>query len=96
MVNYQNSKIFKLVENDSGLTFIGGTTEKYLCKVVCDIRYKLKNYKQKPGKINLMFEIIKNSKFSIVLLDTYPCNSKDELQARVFYHIKKFKEENDH
>lgn len=94
MVNYQNAKIFKLVENRSGLTFIGGTTEKYLCKVICDMRYKLKNYKPKAGKMNYMYEIMKDNNFSIILLDTYPCHSKDELNARIFHHIKKHEEEN--
>ena len=34
MVNYKNSKIFKITEKDTGLVYIGGTTEKYLCKKI--------------------------------------------------------------
>ena len=91
MVNYKNAKIFKLRENDTGLTFIGGTTEKYLSKKICDMRWKLRNSEIKAGKTCYIHQIMKNNNFEITLLEAYPCNSKDELQARIFHYIREYK-----
>jgi hypothetical protein len=91
MVNYKNSKIFMLTENDTGLVYIGGTTEKYLCKKVCDIRWKLLKKEHKTAKNCKMYEIFKNNNFDTTLLEVYPCNSKDELKARIFHHIREYK-----
>jgi len=91
MVNYKNSKIFKITEKDTGLVYIGGTTEKYLCKKICDIRWKLQKQGQTSAKACYMYEIMKNNNFDSTLLELYPCSSKDELQARIFHHIREYK-----
>jgi hypothetical protein len=38
-----------------------------------------------------MYQIMKNNNFDSTLLELYPCSSKDELQARIFHHIREYK-----
>jgi aspartyl-tRNA synthetase len=86
MVNYKNSKIFKLVGLDTDIIYIGATTEKTLSKKICDLRFKLKNNKIKDSKL---IELMKNNYFEIHLIENFPCNNIDELKTRILFHIEK-------
>ena len=84
MVNYNNGKIYKIVDNTNGDIYIGSTTKSYLCQRlaihVCKTKTKTNNCVSK--------HIIANGDYSIVLIELYPCNSKDELGARERYWIE--------
>ena len=83
MVNYQDGKIYKIVCNKTGKFYIGSTTMKYLCSRLGDHVKAFK--KQKTSYTS--FEILKNGDYSIMLLEKYPCNTKEELFAREKHHI---------
>ena len=88
MVNYQEGKIYKIVDKTNGNIYIGSTAEKYLSKRlqhhISNYNYYLKNNK----KYKTSYEIFKNNDFEILLLETYPCNNKYELEVKERYYIE--------
>ena len=90
MVNYQNGKIYKIVDKTNNNIYIGSTTEKYLSQRLQKHIYCYKKYINPNKKQYYMtsFEIIKNNDFEILLLETYPCNNKYELEQRERYYIE--------
>jgi len=89
MVNYQEGKIYKIVDNTTGNIYIGSTAEKYLSQrlqkhISC---YKIYINNEKT-KNTTAFEIIKNNNFEILLLETFPCNNKYELEQKERYYIE--------
>jgi hypothetical protein len=100
MVNYANSKIYKIecinaVEGDGNI-YIGSTTKKYLSsRMVCHRKdyVQWKNGNVKIGRLT-SFELfdkfgVKNCR--IVLLETFPCTSRDELNAKEATYIRSLK-----
>ena len=76
MVNYQNSKVYKIINEKNEIIYIGSTAQK-LCQ-----RYQTHNHKSPNHKI--------------ILIENYPCNSREELCMREYnkkYH-EKYKENN--
>ena len=63
MVNYQNGKVYKIINENNEIIYIGSTAEEKLCK-----RYA-KHYLKAPNN-------------KIILIENYPCNSKEELLMR--------------
>ena len=59
-INYQNGKIYKIINEDNEIIYIGSTAQELLCD-----RYK--NHK------------LKAPNHKIILIQNYPCNSKQEL-----------------
>ena len=93
MVNYQNGKIYKIESNSGGLIYYGSTTKQYLSQRMDIHRSQYKRWLN--GKCNLITSIklfeeygIENCK--IVLVEAYPCNSKDELRAKEAHYIRNF------
>jgi len=92
MVNYQLGKIYKLTSEHSEKIYIGSTCKPRLCdrkaKHVSDYKRFLN------GKCYNMssFDLIKLGEVDIVLLEKFPCNSKDELLAKEKQYIKQFRE----
>jgi hypothetical protein len=88
--NYNNSKIYKIVDNSSDLIYIGST-----CKT---LEQRLKghesNYKLfKAGKYHFItsFKILENNNYKIELIKNYPCISKKELELEEGKAIKQLK-----
>jgi hypothetical protein len=77
MVNYQDGRIYKLV--GSGLTYYGSTTQNL---AVRKAGHKRQNNKCKS---RILFE---NGEVDIVLVEKYPCNSKEELHSRERWYIE--------
>jgi hypothetical protein len=88
MVNYENGKIYKIVCNVTGLIYIGSTTKKYLCDRLGGHTYAYKIYL--TGKDNYMtsFMVLEHGNYDIVLLEKYPCSTKEELHKRERFHIE--------
>ena len=86
MVNYQLGKNYKIVDQDSNKGYIGSTCEptlaRKLAKHVSDYKQYLKG---KGGKIS-SYIILELDDYDIVLLENYPCNSRDELNVRERYY----------
>jgi predicted GIY-YIG superfamily endonuclease len=78
MVNYQNAKIYRLVCDDTNLVYYGATTQK-LCK-------RLAGHKsRRTCTSRYLFEV---GNVQIFLVENFPCNSKEELDARERYYIE--------
>ncbi len=83
MINYETSKIYKIVCNKTNKIYIGSTTKKYLSSRLSGHKYSFENNLQVKSS-----EIIKNGDYNILLIENYPCNSKDELRARERFYIE--------
>ena len=87
--NYQNAKIYKIVDNTSDMIYIGST-----CKT---LEQRLKkhesDYKRfKDGKYTFItsFKILENNNYKIELVENYPCNNKQQLNLKEGKIIKQF------
>jgi hypothetical protein len=88
MVNYQMGKIYKIVDNTNENIYIGSTSEPTLAKRLANHLRSYKYYLTHKTHYISSFKIIENGDYEIVLLETYPCNLKDELKARERYYIE--------
>ena len=94
MVNYQNGKIYKIESMNGDLVYIGSTTKEYLSQRMDTHRMLYKRWKLGNTNKTTSFDVfdaygVENC--SIILLETCPCKSKDELYAREAYYIKSMK-----
>jgi group I intron endonuclease len=91
MPNYQNGKIYKMTNDLNDQVYIGST---------CQPLWKRKDQHHQDTKrkgevsnrklIKLILEL-GYKHFKAVLIETHPCNSKEELLAREDYWIKELK-----
>ena len=81
MVNYQESKIYKIVSSNTDKCYVGSTT-KSLSK-------RLSGHKahMNCGRNTTSKQILELGNYSIELLELFPCNSKKELCERERYYI---------
>ena len=92
MPNYINSKIYKLVCDDPDKIYIGSTTQKYLSNRLSGHHQDFK----KKLKATMSRELFEIGGVKIVLIENFPCNTKDELLSRERYYIENFKCVNKH
>ena len=85
---YKRGKIYKIVCNTTGLCYIGSSSQKSLAKRLGQHKDYYKLWKINTHHIVASFQIIDNNNYEIVLVENYPCNSKDELHARERYWIE--------
>ena len=97
MVNYGNGKIYKIVpicDHDEGDVYFGSTTKWYLCQRMDTHRldYTLHQYGRKVRlSVFDLFDKYGVNNCQIVLVENYPCNSKNELHAREAHYIRSMK-----
>ena len=89
MPDYSKGKIYRIVCNTTGNVYFGSTSQDYLSQ---RLRKHVEEYnKYKEGKKNsgiTSIQIIENGNYEIVLVEKYPCSSKEELHARERYYIE--------
>jgi hypothetical protein len=68
--------------------YIGSTSKKYLSQRLTAHVSSYKRYLLGKTRWISSFEIMKNNNYSILLLESYPCNDKDELTSRERYFIE--------
>lgn len=90
-IDYQNTKIYKIESNLGDKIYIGSTTKEFLSQRMVLHRSDYKRWKAglcgKVMSYDLFDEYgIENCK--IVLIESFPCKSKDEKNAREGFHIK--------
>jgi len=88
MSDYQNSKIYKIIDLETEKCYIGSTYK------TLDERLKkhLSNYREYlNGKARFVssFDIIENDDYDILLIENYPCTNKKELLIRERYWANK-------
>ena len=80
MVNYNDGKIYKIVDNTNGNIYIGSTCCKLLCQRLRGHKSYYKRYINKKGnQYYSSFEILKNNDSKIELIERVNCETKDEL-----------------
>jgi len=91
MPDYQNGKIYKIVDNTTNDIYIGSTTKNTLAERMSQHRKEYKLWLEGAKRHISSFTLfdkygIKNCK--IYLIESVPCNTKDELTSREGYYIK--------
>jgi hypothetical protein len=86
--NYQNGKIYRIVCNITGETYIGSTTQPKLSMRKAQHVNKFKRWQNKIDGFNSSFHIIQRGNYDMVLIENYPCESKEQLHTRERYWIE--------
>jgi len=84
MINYEKGKIYKLIDNTNGNIYIGSTIQT--------LSKRKAGHKESfnRGKGTCVSKsIIENGNYDIILIEKYPCKSKEELFSRERYYIEK-------
>ena len=92
MVNYQEGKMYKIVSFQTDKIYVGSTCDKSLASRMSRHRCHFKRYLKDEHNYITSFEILKYDDAQIILIENFPCNSRDELLARERYHIEQNKE----
>ena len=82
-VNYQDSKVYTIVNDINDIIYVGSTAQPYLCSRWSGHKRDSKDEKNTSGIYTAM-RAIGIDHFRIVLHHVFPCNSKDELVAEEF------------
>jgi hypothetical protein len=83
MVDYSLGKIYKLI--GSGLTYYGSTCQTTLSRRLSG---HVGDYKNKIKHHTSSYIIIEQGNYSIILVESFPCKTKDELHARERFYIE--------
>jgi hypothetical protein len=88
MPDYQQGKIYKIYSHSNPDKIYIGSTCLRLCDRMRTHRYSYYNNQTKIATSHLIFEEFGVENCLIELLENYPCNSKDELNAREGHYIR--------
>ena len=91
MVNYNNGKIYKIEDVGGNMCYIGSTTKDFLSKRMVDHRSSYTSWKSKKSNKVMVYDIFEAygvANCRIVLIELYPCLSKDELGRREAHYIR--------
>jgi small-conductance mechanosensitive channel len=88
MPDYQLSKVYQIVCLTTGQKYIGSTTQKNLALRLAGHRKDYNRWKRDNGNFVSSYPIIERDNYQIELIEAYPCNSKDELNAREGHYIR--------
>jgi hypothetical protein len=85
---YQQGKIYKIISPHTDKIYIGSTCKKYLSQRIKAHKDDYKRWKnEKRNKVS-SFDLFELGEVEIILLENYPCSSKDELHSRERYYIE--------
>ena len=85
MPDYQLGKIYKIDCNVTGKVYIGSTCEPILARRLASHVGHYKRYLNGKYHYVSSFDILQKEDYDIVLIESYPCDTKDELHARERY-----------
>ena len=91
MPDYSKGKIYKIQSHVGDKIYIGSTTKQYLSQRLVQhrTRYKIwKNGKTDKTRSFELFEEYGIDNCEIILIENFPCESKDQLNAREAHYIK--------
>jgi hypothetical protein len=86
MPNYQNSKIYKIVDLNEEMVYVGSTCQKYLSFRMAQHRQSYK--REEYCSSHEIFNKYGMENCKILLLENYPCNNREELCKREGEFIK--------
>ena len=87
MPDYQKAKIYRIVSNVCDLVYYGSTCET-LSRRLQEHRSAYKSYLNGKGNNISSYEVIEKGNYQIILVENYPCNSREELKARERFYIE--------
>ena len=89
MEKYQRGKVYKIISDDTDKIYIGSSCEATLAHRLAKHKDKYKQWlKDNNRPYYTSYEILKLQNYSIILIENYPCNSKDELISRERHYIE--------
>jgi len=88
MPDYNNSCIYKIIDNTNGNIYIGSTTQS-LSRRLDGHRGHYKHYLNQTGRYCKSFDILKNNDYKIILIEKCNCKNIDELHIIEQKHINK-------
>jgi hypothetical protein len=91
MPDYQQGKIYKLISPHTDKIYIGSTSEQYLSQRLRNHNKNFKSWQKGLHSNTTSFRLFELGDVEIILLESYPCNSKDELAARERHWIEQNK-----
>jgi len=97
MVNYRNSKIYKIeptCEHEEGDIYIGSTTKEYLSQRMDKHRSGFVQWKNNKGSHVRSYDLFDKYDVEncvIYLIENYPCETVNELRAREGHFIRTIK-----
>ena len=89
--DYQKTKIYKIESHLGDKIYVGSTAKEYLSQRFQQHKVQYKRWKNgKVGKYTSfeLFDEYGIENCQIVLIEAYPCNSKDEKNAKEGHYIK--------
>ena len=86
-IDYSKSKIYRIVCDTTGLTYIGSTVET-LSNRLSKHKSHYKHYLKYKNPFITSFKILENNNYKIILIDNCPCNSKEELHREERKYIE--------
>lgn len=93
MPNYQNGRIYRIQCNVTGEDYISSTTLP-LCQRLAQHKQEYRQYMKGTNKsYSLLHKVMEANDFEMLLLERYPCSSKEELHTRVHYWERRIGEE---
>jgi len=85
---YSNSKIYKIVCNQTGLTYYGSTTQPlYKRKHQHEKAYE-RFLEGKTGPHYKSFEVLQGKDYEIILVEELQCENKEQLLRQERFHIE--------
>jgi hypothetical protein len=92
MPDYQDGRIYRLVCNKTGLTYIGSTCDTLSRRLA---GHRNKYYKWKAGLEHKCgsFKILEEDDYKIHLVENFPCDNKKELTIRERHWYDEYKKE---
>jgi len=88
MNKYNDSKIYKIIDNTNDNVYIGSTCHKYLSQRLQKHIQGYRRYlKGLEGRVT-SYSILENNDYNIILLENVNCETVDQLKARERYYIE--------
>lgn len=91
-MSYNKGKIYKIISNNTDKIYIGSTCCNLLSSRFSGHNCNYKKYKLGEMSYITSFDILDCGNCQIILLEDYPCESKDQLRAREQYYIDLYKD----
>jgi hypothetical protein len=88
MLDYSNGKIYKIVWNITNECYIGSTSIPILARRLAGHVCNYKRYLNGNSGNITSFKIIANGNYDIILIENFPCNSKEELHLRESHYTQ--------
>lgn len=92
MANYAYGKIYKIISDQTDEIYIGSTAKRLLSQRMGAHRADYKRWLKGDYHYVSSFELMQYDDAKIILLEAFPCDSKDELAAQEQAWIDQFKD----